>query len=131
MNKHNILLNIPAILWPPTVVSLTTLAVDMEIQGPNGSATYMNVEYALEEFGSVLNFQQGTKVKVVNGRNTYRLSQQELMPARTYHIRVVPFVVLYPRRLYKGIPSNTTQVMTPAPGKVISFDLHQSTLPIL
>ena len=118
----------PAILRPPTVLSLTTLAVGMEIQGPNGSAKYIYVEHALVEFGSISGFQQGARITVVNRKNMYRLSQRELLPGRTYHIRVVPWVVLPGNKWYKGIPSNTTQVMTPAPGTFSSIDLAHTIL---
>ena len=89
--------------------------VNLEFQAANGTASWLNVEYAKEGFE--LNFVTGRRVKVEEGRLTYRMSQTGLIPGETYHIRVVPTVHLY-NLLYRGIPSNTTTVIAPAPGRL-------------
>ena len=115
------LLNISAILMPPKVVILTTLNIVLEFQAANGSATHIQVEYAKEETASVLDFKSGSHVTVSGGKSMYQVSQEMLQPGTTYHIRVVPLVRIYSgsRELfYRGIPSDTINVTTPAPGRV-------------
>ena len=106
---------------PPKVVKLTTLNIVLEFQAANGSATHSQVEYAREEAGSVLDFESGSRVTVSDGASSYNVSQSELLPGETYHIRVVPLVYIsssYSASYYRGIPSNTIKVMTPVPGRV-------------
>ena len=116
----SMLLNISAILVPPKVVTLTTSSVVLEFQAANGSATHNKVEYAKEVTASVLSFESGSRV-IVTGESTYQVSQKNLITGATYHFRVVPLVRIYSnyRELfYRGIPSNTTEVMIPRPGSV-------------
>ena len=114
-------LNISAILVPPKVITLTPISIVLEFQAANGAATRIQVEYAREFTASVLNFESGSYVTVVGGKWTYQVSQKNLIPGATYHIRVVPLVQVnsgYRQLFYRGIPSNTTEVMIPRPGRV-------------
>ena len=114
------LLNVSAILMPPKVVTLTTSSIVLVFQAANGSATHSQVEYANEEAASLLSFESGSRVTVNGGESTYRVSQKNLKPGETYHIRVVPLVRVYSKRrewFYRGIPSDTIKVKIPAPGR--------------
>ena len=114
------LLNISAILMPPRVVSLTPISILLEVQAANGSATHSQVEYAKEKAASVLNFESGSRVTVTGGESSYQVSQKNLKPGETFHIRVVPLVGIYSNYrefFYRGIPSDTIKVMIPMPGR--------------
>ena len=117
----NVHLNVSAILMPPRVVTLTTSSIVLEFQAANGSVTHTQVEYAKEEAASALNFQSGSRVTVIGGESTYRVSQTKLIPGETYDIRVVPLVYIRSGSYgsyYRGIPSEPIKVMIPKPGRV-------------
>ena len=116
----SMLLNISAILMPPKVVTITTSSIVLEFQAANGTTTRYEVEYAREVAASVLSFQSGSRVTAA-GESTYQVSQKNLITGATYNIRVVPLIQVnsgYRLLLYRGIPSNTTKVMIPRPGRV-------------
>ena len=96
---------------PPRITTVTTFSVLMEFQAANETTSSYVLEYARERVASPLGFKTGSTVRPIDDQSSYSVSQGNLIPGATYHIRIVPYV-----GTYRGIPSEAVKVGIPRPG---------------